>query len=76
MTTAWRTYTPDGRELAVERDADGWSATCNGRRCVRSSAAEAIADAVVRDVSSIGSSEPIDAWVVTHAARIEAEAGA
>jgi len=76
VAAAWRTYTPDGRELAVEHEGGRWTASCNGNHSDGATALEAIAAAVGHEDASIGTSEPqIAAWVASHAARLEAEAG-
>jgi hypothetical protein len=69
------TYTPDGRELAVEHEGGRWTATCDGNRCEGATAREAITAAIGHEDASIGTSEPmIAAWVASHAAQLEAEA--
>jgi hypothetical protein len=74
---AWKTYTPDGRELAVEHVAEQWVATCAGKRGVGATAHEAIATAVGHEDASIGTAEAaIEAWVTTQAAQLESELGA
>lgn len=74
MAAAWQTYTPDGRELAVEHEDGRWTATCNGNRCEGATALEAIAAAIGNEDASIGASEPmIAAWAASHARRLEAE---
>ena len=75
MAAAWQTYTPDGRELAVEHEDGCWTATCDGNQCEGATALEAIAAAVGHEDASIGTSEPmIAAWVASHAAQLETEA--
>ena len=70
------TYTPDGRELAVEHEHGRWVATCDGNRCEGATAQEAITAAIGHADASIGTAEPaMDAWIATHAAQLEAEAG-
>jgi len=77
VAAAWKTYTPDGRELAVEYEGGRWTATCNGNQCEGSTALEAISAAVGHEEASIGTSESmIAAWVASHAAQLESEAGA
>ena len=76
MSAAWRTYTPDGRELSVECEGGRWTATCDGNRGEGSTALDAISVAVGHEDASIGRSEPlIAAWVEAHAAQLESEAG-
>jgi hypothetical protein len=76
VSAAWRTYTPDGRELSVECGDGRWTATCDGNEREGATALEAISAAVGHEGASIGTSEPmIAAWVKAHAARLEAEAG-
>ena len=76
MAAAWKTYTPDGRELEVEHENGAWVATCAGQRGVGATAQEAITAAVGRETASIGTAAPtIEAWVAAHAAQLEAEAG-
>jgi len=73
---AWRTYTPDGRQLEVQYADGDWVAVCGGERAVRSSAHEAILAALGAGPTSIGSGESsLAAWVEEHAAQLEAEAG-
>jgi hypothetical protein len=75
VSAAWRTYTPDGRELAVEHEGGRWTANCNGRRSEGSSALEAIAGAVGHEEASIGILEVrLAAWIRTEAAQLESEA--
>jgi hypothetical protein len=70
------TYTPDGRELAVEHVDGRWTATCDGNHGEGTTAFEAIEAAVGHDDASIGTLEPaIAAWVASHAAQLESEAG-
>jgi hypothetical protein len=74
VAAAWQTYTPDGRELAVEYDGGRWTANCDGNECEGATALEAIAAAVGHEDASIGTSEPmIAAWVASHAAQLEGE---
>ena len=69
------TYTPDGRELAVEHEDGRWTATCDGNPVRGATALEAISAAVGHEDASIGTSEPmIAAWVAAHAAQLESEA--
>lgn len=76
MAAAWMTYTPDGRELAVEHEDGQWTATCAGKHGEGATALEAIDAAVGHEDASIGTSEPmIAAWVASHAAQLESEAG-
>jgi len=76
VAAAWKTYTPDGRELEVEHETGTWVATCAGKRGIGATAHEAIMAAVGREDASIGTGEPaIQAWIATHAAQLEAEAG-
>ena len=76
MAAAWRTYTPDGRELAVEHEGGRWTASCDGKHVEATTALEAISAAVGHDDASIGTSGPIiAAWVASHAAQLESEAG-
>ena len=75
VAAAWRTYTPDGRELAVEHEDGRWTATCAGNQCEAATALEAIAAAIGHEAASIGTSEPmIAAWAASHAAQLESEA--
>ena len=75
MAAAWKTYTPDGRELSVEHADGRWTATCDGNHAEGATALEAIEAAVGHQDASIGSLEPaIAAWVTSHAAQLEAEA--
>ena len=75
MAVAWRTYTPDGRELAVEYEDGRWTATCDGSECEAATALEAISTAIGHENASIGTSEPmIAAWVASHAIQLESEA--
>ena len=72
----WRTYTPDGRMLEVERDGLEWVARCDGTRGAGASAREAITEALGSGGVSIDPAEPdLKAWIAEAAARIEAEAG-
>jgi hypothetical protein len=74
VAAAWQTYTPDGRELAVEHEGGLWTATCDGNECEGATALEAITAAVGREDASIGTSEPmIAAWIASHAAQLESE---
>lgn len=74
MAVAWRTYTPDGRELAVEHDDGRWTATCDGNQCEAATALEALSAAIGHEDASIGTSEPmIAAWVASHAIQLESE---
>ncbi len=74
MRAEWKTYTPDGRELAVVHEDGLWAATCAGNRSEGATAHAAIAGAVGHKEASIGTAEPtIAAWVAAHAARLEAE---
>lgn len=69
------TYTPDGRELAVEHEDGRWTATCDGNPGEGATALEAIEAAVGHEDASIGTFEPkIAAWVAAHAAQLESEA--
>jgi hypothetical protein len=70
----WRTYTPDGRDLAVEYEDGRWTATCDGNDYKAGTALEAISAAIGHEDASIGSSEPvIAAWVAAHAIQLESE---
>jgi hypothetical protein len=73
---AWRTYTPDGRELAVEHDGGSWVATCDGKRREGATALEAISAAVDHEDASIGTLElKLAAWIRAEAAQLESEVG-
>jgi hypothetical protein len=75
VAAAWRTYTPDGRELGDEHEGGRWTATCDGNHVEGASALEAISAAVGHEDASIGTSEPmIAAWIASHAAQLESEA--
>ena len=74
MTVAWRTYTPDGRELAVKYEDGRWTATCDSNHCEAATALEAISAAIGHDDASIGTSEPMVAtWIASHAIQLESE---
>jgi hypothetical protein len=74
VAVTWRTYTPDGRELAVEHDDGRWTATCDGNQCEAATALEALSAAIGHEDASIGTSEPmIAAWVASHAIQLESE---
>jgi hypothetical protein len=74
VAVAWRTYTPDGRDLAVEYEDGRWTATCDGNDYKATSALEAISAAIGHEDASIGTSEPmITAWVTSHAIQLESE---
>ena len=75
----WRTYTPDGRVLTVERTAEGWAARCDGREYESESLVDALRDAVGHAHGEAlrlhaRSYESIEQWVVEQAGRIEREA--
>jgi hypothetical protein len=75
VAVAWRTYTPDGRELAVEHEDGRWTATCDGNKYEAATALEAISTAIGHDDASIGTSEPmVTAWIASHAIQLESEA--
>jgi hypothetical protein len=72
----WRTYTPDGRVLAVEYADGRWVADCDGRRGTATTARVAISTALGSQTTSIGTSdESLADWISTQAARLEAEVG-
>jgi hypothetical protein len=74
VAVEWRTYGPDGRELAVEYEDGRWTATCDGNECEAATALEAISAAIGHEDASIGTSEPmIAAWVASHAIQLESE---
>jgi hypothetical protein len=75
VDAAWRTYTPDGRELAVEHVDGRWVATCAGNQGIGATAREAITAAIGHEDASIGTAESaIEEWVAVHSAQLEAEA--
>jgi hypothetical protein len=75
VAAEWRTYTPDGRELAIEYEGGLWTATCDGNHCEAATALDAISAAIGHEDASIGTSEPmIAAWVASHAIQLESEA--
>jgi hypothetical protein len=74
VAVAWRTYTPDGRELAVEYEDGRWTATCDGNECQAATALEVLSAAIGHEDASIGTSEPlIAAWVASQAIQLESE---
>jgi len=75
VSAAWRTYTPDGRELAVEHEGGRWTATCDGKRAEGATALEALSAAVGHVNASIGTLElGLAAWIQAEAAQLESEA--
>lgn len=73
---AWKTYTPDGRVLEVTYSDGEWTATCTGAGGSAANARDAIAAALGSQVTSIRTNAPaLAAWIATHAAQLEAEAG-
>jgi hypothetical protein len=76
VAAAWRTYTPDGRELAVEYEGVRWTATCDGHKGEGATALEAISAAVGHEQASIGNLElRLAAWIRAEAAQLESEVG-
>jgi hypothetical protein len=74
VVVAWRTYTPDGRELGVEYEDGRWAATCDGNHYEAATALEAVSAAIGHDDASIGTSEPmVAAWIASHAIQLESE---
>lgn len=71
---SWKTYTPDGRMLAVECAEGSWTAVCEGAVGTGTSALEAITGAVGSRGASIGATESTtEAWIAAQAAQLEAE---
>ena len=70
----WRTYTPDGRTLDVERLDDGaWRASCESGSAVAATPAEAIREALGSE-RTIGSKPGLmAAWIAERAAQYERE---
>jgi hypothetical protein len=76
VAAAWRTYTPDGRELAVEYEGALWTAICNGNHGEGATAFDAISAAVGHEDASIGTLEMrLAAWIRAEAAQLESEVG-
>ncbi len=72
---AWMTYTPDGRQLDIEVAGGTWTATCDGVTGEATSAAEAIAAAIIDDTPAIGRNDfGLRVWIETQATRLETEA--
>ena len=76
----WRTYTPDGRVLAVRQTETGWAVACNGAEVEGAGLADAIRDVVSAEPGNALLLHPegratLEHWVVEAAARIERDVG-
>jgi hypothetical protein len=66
----WRTYTPDGRVLTVQRARLGWAADCEGNEAEHDSLVEAIRQAVAGEALPLHRDETLEAWITETAAHI------
>jgi hypothetical protein len=70
----WRTYTPDGRTLEVDRREDGvWVASCESGTATGSTPEEAMRDALGTERSIGSGAESLRAWILERAAQYRRE---
>jgi hypothetical protein len=71
---AWRTYTPDGRTLEVDRLVDGlWIAACESGTATAPTPAAAIHEALGSQRTIGGSPQDLAAWIARQAEQYERE---
>ena len=72
----WRTYTPDGRTLEVERLDDGlWIASCETGTATGTTSTEAMREALGMEPTIGGSTVALAAWIAERAAQYDRELG-
>jgi hypothetical protein len=70
----WRTYTPDGRTLEVERQDDGvWLAACESGTATATTPAEAMREALGSEPTIGAAPRALDAWIEQRADQYERE---
>jgi hypothetical protein len=71
---SWRTYTPDGRTLEVDRLSDGiWIAACESGTATAPTPGDAIREALGPEQEIGGSPEVLAMWIAAQAAQYERE---
>ena len=71
----WRTYTPDGRTLEVDRLDDGlWIAVCESGTATGTTPQEAMREALGMEPTLGGSNSALAAWIAERAAQYEPRA--
>ena len=71
---AWRTYTPDGRTLEVDRLEEGlWIAACESGTATAPTPGDAIREALGAEPQIGGSPESLALWIAAQAAQYERE---